>query len=96
MIPNFEEQPQHYFPPFLPPANGSVRTKQIFYRNTENRKWPFQKTEIRPKQNILPKQSYFCRNNTISAETNLSLPKENNFGRTKLICAQEILFLSNP
>ena len=36
-------------------ATTSVRPKQIFYRNTENRNSPFQKTKIRPKQNIPPK-----------------------------------------
>ena len=54
----------------------SVRPKQIFYRNTENRNRPFGKTEIRPKPNILPKYSYFCRNGELSAETLLFLPNQ--------------------
>ena len=53
----------------------SVRPKQIFYRNTENRNRPFGETEIRPKPNILPKYSYFGRNGELSAETLLYLPK---------------------
>ena len=61
----------------------SVRPKQIFYRNTENRNRPFGKTEIRPKPNILPKYSYFCRNGELSAETLLCLPKQDYFGQNR-------------
>ena len=62
-------------PFWLKQLHPSVRPKQIFYRNTENRNRPFGETEIRPKPNILPKYSYFGRNGELSAETLLYLPK---------------------
>ena len=49
----------------------SVRPKQIFFRNR-----PYGITKIRPKPNILPKESCFCRKSLVSAKRVLLLPKE--------------------
>ena len=70
-----------------------VRTKQIFYRNTESRNKGILKTEIWPKQNIRPKQSSFCRNMLVSSEPELYRPNENYFCQKKLNSALKVSFL---
>ena len=70
----------------------SVRPKQIFYRNTENRNRPFGKTEIRPKPNILPKECCFCRKSIVSAERVLFLPKESCFCQYGLLSTEILLY----